>query len=166
MPLVNNNVRGDGMTKKITIITLLILLIIVVFLCVISTTYSVITNVINGENNIDITIRDLVTDNDGTFNSIYYVSMSKLDITTDEANIIMDSIPLNKTLNVLINNVFDYSMHNKKKLSNDEIYNLIVDGIYEDDNINMALRDRLIVNVDKHINDIYEYLYTIKKENH
>ncbi len=158
------------MTKKITTITLLILSIVLMSIYVISTTYSVIIDVITNDGQSEIinkiTIRDLVTNDDGTFNNTYYDVVSELNITNEEANIIMDSVPLNEVLDVLLNSVVDYSLHNKNKLSNDEIYNLITEGIYEDTNIDNSLRDKLITKTDKYIQDISKYLYDIETVNH
>ena len=154
------------MVKKITTITILILSITFVSLYIISTTYSLIINVIekDGVDEIinDITIRDLVTNDDGTFNNTYYDVIRELDINDEEAELIMDSIPLNKVLNIFIESIVDYSIHNKRKLTNDEIYDLIIDGIYSDSNINPGLQNKLINKTKKYINDISKYLYDIK----
>ena len=154
------------MVKKITTITILILSITFVSLYIISTTYSLIINVIekDGVDEIinDITIRDLATNDDGTFNNTYYDVIRELDINDEEAELIMDSIPLNKVLNIFIESIVDYSIHNKRKLTNDEIYDLIIDGIYSDSNINPGLQNKLINKTKKYINDISKYLYDIK----
>ena len=154
------------MVKKITTITILILSITFVSLYVISTTYSLIINVIekDGVDEIinDITIRDLVTNDDGTFNNTYYDVIRELDINDEEAELIMDSIPLNEVLDIFIKSIVDYSIHNKRKLTNDEIYDLIIDGIYSDSNINPELQNKLINKTKKYINDISKYLYDIK----
>ena len=65
---------GDHMTKKITTITLLVILILLMTTYVISTTYSVIIDVITSDREIinDITIKDLVTNEDGSYNNLYY----------------------------------------------------------------------------------------------
>ena len=154
------------MVKKITTITILILSITFVSLYVISTTYSLIINVIekDGVDEIinDITIRDLVTNDDGTFNNTYYDVIRELDINDEEAELIMDSISLNEVLDIFIKSIVDYSIHNKRKLTNDEIYDLIIDGIYSDSNINPELQNKLINKTKKYINDISKYLYDIK----
>ena len=63
------------MTKKITTISILVISILLVSLYIISSTYSVIINVINGggEEIIEkITIRDILIDNNGDYNNLYY----------------------------------------------------------------------------------------------
>ena len=158
------------MAKKVTTITLLILSIILISLFVVSTTYSVIIDVIDkdGESEIinDITIRDLVTNEDGTYNNLYYDSLNELNITKEDANIIMESISLNEALDVLLNSVVDYSIHNKNKLTNDEIYNIISNAIYDDNNIYESLKNKLINKTKEYINDISKYLYDIQTVNH
>ena len=152
---------GDHMTKKITTITLLVILILLMTTYVISTTYSVIIDVITSDREIinDITIKDLVTNEDGSYNNLYYDAKNKLDINDLEADIVIDSVSLNKALDTLLNNI-----HNKSKLSNEDIYNIIVDGIYQDNGISKKLRNKLISKLDNYINEISNYLYDIEKK--
>ena len=149
------------MTKKITTITLLVILILLMTTYVISTTYSVIIDVITSDREIinDITIKDLVTNEDGSYNNLYYDAKNKLDINDLEADIVIDSVSLNKALDTLLNNI-----HNKSKLSNEDIYNIIVDGIYQDNGISKKLRNKLISKLDNYINEISNYLYDIEKK--
>ena len=157
------------MTKKITTISLLVIGIILISFYVISSTYSVIINVLDkdGQTEIlnDISIRDLLIDENGMYNSTYYDVINELDITEEEAEMLMDSIPLNRVLDEIVANIVDYNFHDKDKLSNDELYNLIVDGINEDSNINNNLRLKLIAKTNKYINDISDYMYDIKTVN-
>ena len=149
------------MTKKIITITLLVILILLMTTYVISTTYSVIIDVITSDREIinDITIKDLVTNEDGSYNNLYYDAKNKLDINDLEADIVIDSVSLNKALDTLLNNI-----HNKSKLSNEDIYNIIVDGIYQDNGISKKLRNKLISKLDNYINEISNYLYDIEKK--
>ena len=157
------------MTKKITTISLLVIGIILISFYVISSTYSVIINVLDkdGQTEIlnDISIRDLLIDENGMYNSTYFDVINELDITEEEAEMLMDSIPLNRVLDEIVASIVDYNFHNKSKLSNDELYNLIVDGINEDSNINNNLRLKLIAKTNKYINDISDYMYDIKTVN-
>ncbi len=157
------------MTKKITTISLLVIGIILISFYVISSTYSVIINVLDkdGQTEIlnDISIRDLLIDENGMYNSTYYDVTRELDITEEEAEMLMDSIPLNMVLDEIVVSIVDYNFHNKDKLSNNELYNLIVDGINEDSNINNNLRLKLIAKTNKYINDISDYMYDIKTVN-
>lgn len=154
------------MVKKIATITILVLSILLVSLYVVTSTYSVIINVTGKEGSREIidkiTIRDLVTDNNGSYNDLYYEAKRELDITPEEANIIMESIPLNNTLEDLLYSTVDYRLHNKNKLTNEEIYNLIVSSINSDNTINEELKYKLVSKTDYYINDISEYLYDIK----
>ncbi len=134
------------MTKKITTISLLVIGIILISFYVISSTYSVIINVLDKEGQTeilnDISIRDLLIDENGMYNSTYYDVTRELDITEEEAEMLMDSIPLNMVLDEIVVSIVDYNFHNKDKLSNNELYNLIVDGINGDSKINNNLRLR------------------------
>lgn len=157
------------MTKKITTISLLVIGIVLVSFYVISSTYSVIINVLDkdGQTEIlnDITIRDLLTDENGMYNDTYYDVVNELDITEEEAIMLMNSIPLNEVLDNIIISIVDYNLHNKPKLTNDELYNLIVNGINEDSNINDPLRFKLITKTNKYIDDISDYMYDIQTIN-
>lgn len=157
------------MAKKITTISLLVIGIILVSFYVISSTYSVIINVLDkdGQTEIlnDITIRDLLIDENGMYNSTYYDVIGELDITEEEAEMLMDSVSLNRVLDEVVVSIVDYNFHNKEKLSNNELYNLIVDGINEDSSINNNLRLKLIAKTKKYINDISDFMYDIKTVN-
>ena len=151
--------------KRITTITLLIMSIILVSLYVVSTTYSVIIEVLNndGEDEIisELTLRDLVTDDNGMYNTNYYNTVNELDITEEEANVIMDSVSLNKTLDTVIKSVVDYHLHNGNKLSNNDIYDLIKDGVDNDHNITEDLKHKILKKSREYIIDISNYLYDI-----
>ena len=154
------------MAKKITTITVLVLSILLISLLVIRTTYSLIINVIekDGKNEIvnQITIRDLVTDDNGIYTTVYYDVLKELDITSDEANILIDSDELNRVLNILLNSVVDYRLNNKNKLSNDEIIDLITSSVNSDNTINNELKAKVIYKTNQFITDISDYLYDLK----
>lgn len=149
------------MTKRITLITLLLLTIVTTLLLLASTTYSVIIDVTDKENKIinNITIKDLVTNEDGTYNNEFYNALYELELSIDEANIIIDSVPLNKALDILLNSVNKYQIYHKNKLTNDEIYNIVINAINEDNNINTTLKNKLIEKLKEYIGNISNYLY-------
>lgn len=153
------------MNKKTTTIIILVIGVILLSLYVISSTYSVIIEVLDkdGESEIvnSITIRDLVTNDNGTYNSTYYDALNELDITTAEANTLMDSVPLNRALDVVLENIVDYKLHDKNKLTNNELYNLIVSAINEDNTINLQLKNKAINKSREYINDISGFMYDI-----
>ena len=153
--------------RKATTIIALILSIIIITILVIRSTYSVIINVINndnGESEIvnEITIRDVLTDDYGNYNNTYYQVKDELNINTNEANILIDSIPLNRALQVVLNSIVSYKLHNKNKLTNNEIINLIVDSVNEDDNISSDLKNKVINKTNQYIDDISHYMYDIE----
>lgn len=154
------------MAKKITTISLLVIGITLISFYVISSTYSVIINVFEKDNQTqilnDISIRDLLIDENGLYNRTYYDVINELNITNEEADILINSISLNEILDEIVISVVDYNLHNKNKLSNSELYNLIVNGINDDNNINATLRLKLITKTKEYINDISNYIYEIK----
>jgi len=160
--LGNNNI-GDNMTKKITTISVLVISIVLVSLYVISSTYSVIINVINNGNKSEIidkiTIRDIVTLDNGDYNDLYYDVKSKLGITSLEGEVIMNSVLLNNVLEDILNDVVGYRLHSETRMSNNEIYNLIVSNVRTDDTINQELKDKIINKLDIYIDDVANYIY-------
>lgn len=157
------------MAKKITTISLLVIGIMLILFYVISSTYSVIINVLekDGQTEIlnDISIRDLLIDENGMYNGTYYDVIDELDITEEEAEMLMNSLPLNRVLDEIVESIVDYNFHNQAKLSNNELYNLIVNGINDDTNIDENLRLKLIAKTKEYINDISDYMYDIKTVN-
>lgn len=151
------------MNKKIITITGLVLSIILISLLVVRTTYSLIVDVTskNGkvEANDRITIRDIVTNDLGEYNNYYYDCISELNITDEEANILIESDELNDVANELLNNVIEYRYNDKLRLTNNEIIDLIITAVNSDSSINNDLKDKVINKTREYINDISNYLY-------
>lgn len=153
--------------KKTKGIFISILIILLVFVSTVAATYSVVINVVsnNGINEIVgvITIRDLMTDSEGKFNDTYYNVKRELSINDDEGKILMDSDSLNRELQVVINSIVEYKVDKKmdSKLSNDEVYNLIVEGVNNDQDISDELKKRIKEKSQIFINDISDFLYDI-----
>lgn len=153
--------------KKTKGIFISILIILLVFVSTVAATYSVVINVVsnNGINGIVgvITIRDLMTDSEGKFNDTYYNVKRELSISDDEGKILMDSDSLNRELQVVINSIVEYKVDKKmdSKLSNDEVYNLIVEGVNNDQDISDGLKKRIKEKSQVYINDISDFLYDI-----
>ena len=152
--------------KKIILVVLIVILLILT--CTIASTYAVIVNVTNKNGILEIvnkiTIKDLLINDDGTYNSTYYNVINTLDITSDEASTLMESESLNEKLQIVLNTVVDYKINNNvtAKLSNDEIYNLIVDGINNTNNITEELKNKVITKSSEYINDVSDFLYDIE----
>lgn len=150
------------MNKKLIISLLLVLLI---GIGTIMGTYAVVINVIseNGVNKIInvITIRDLLTRDDGSFNDTYYDVKNELDVNDDEMNVLMSSSYLNESLKVILDSVVDYKLNDGKKLSNDVIYDMLVDDVNMDDSININLKNKVIDKGSKYRNDISDYVYDL-----
>lgn len=145
-----------------------ILIILIVFISMIAATYSVIINVAsnNGINEIvnEITVRDLMIDNNGEYNNTYYEVKRELNITLEEANILINSKELDKQLQVVLKSIVSYKVDGdiNSKLSDDEVYNLIVEGVNKDSNISSSLRDKVINKSRIYIRDVSNFLYDIE----
>ena len=133
----------------------------------IAATYSVIINVAsnNGINEIvnEITVRDLMIDNNGEYNNTYYEVKRELNITLEEANILINSKELDKQLQVVLKSIVSYKVDGdiNSKLSDDEVYNLIVEGVNKDSNISSSLRNKVINKSQIYIRDVSNFLYDI-----
>ena len=150
------------MKKKVVV---LILLIFLIGLYTIASTYSVIIEVTdnNGENNIvnTITPRDIFTDGDGNYNNLYYDVIRELNITEEEANILMDSSYVNDKLQIVLQSIVDYKVDNniEAKLTNDEVYNMIQDAVTSTEGLSEETKTKIINKSNTYKNDISDYLY-------
>lgn len=160
--MVNNN-NGDNMTKKITIISVLIISTLLVSLYVISSTYSVIINVIGKDDGSEVieklTIRDIISSDNGGYNSLYYDVKRELNISYEEGETLINSVLLNNVLETILNDVVGYKLHNKTRLSNSEIYDLIVNNVRRDNTISDSVKDKVINKTGVYIDDIVKYIY-------
>ena len=149
--------------KKVTIISVLIISMLLVSLYVISSTYSVIVNVISRDGEDDIieklTIRDILTDNDGNYNSLYYDIKQEVGISYEEGEVLIESVLLNNAFSTLVRNVVDYKLHNREKMGNSDIYDLIVNNVRSDNNISNSVKEKVINKTGEYINDIVNYVY-------
>lgn len=154
--------------KKSKGIIISVLIILLVFVSTIAATYSVIINVVsnNGINEIVnvITIRDLMTDNDGVYNDTYYNVKNELGISESEAEILMESDELNKSLQVVLNSIVAYKVDNDEnaKMSDAELYNLIVDAVNRDNTISDELKDKVKNKSNIYIRDVSDFMYDIE----
>ena len=131
--------------KKIIISILIVLLIGV---STIMGTYAVIINVVS-EDGVDkivntIHIKDLLSDDNGNYNSTYYDVKRELDVNDEEMTILMNSSYLNESLRIVLENVVNYKLRDGSKLSNDKIYDMIVNDVNNDNTINYVLKNKVI----------------------
>ncbi len=152
--------------KKWNILLISFLSILLVIICTIAGTYAVVINV-SSEEGIDkivneITIKDLLTNDDGMYNNTYYTVKNELNVNEEDMNILMSSKELNSNLQVVLSSVVNYKLHNKSKLSNVEIYNLIVMSINEDNNINANLKNKVINKSNYYKQDISDFIYDLE----
>ena len=154
--------------KKTTTIIIIIISILLVGLYTVTSTYSVIINVIekDGLTEIvnEITIRDLLINDDGTYNDTYYLVKEELEVTEEEANILMSSVPLNESLQIVLESIVEYKVHDNidAKLTDDEIYNLINEAILNTNDITDDLKSRIINKSSVYRQDISDYVYDIE----
>ena len=152
--------------KKWNILLISFLSILLVIICTIAGTYAVVINV-SSEESIDkivneITIKDLLTNDDGMYNNTYYTVKNELNVNEEDMNILMSSKKLNSNLQVVLSSVVNYKLHNKNKLSNNEIYDLIVMSINEDNNINTNLKNKVINKSNYYKQDISDFIYDLE----
>ena len=148
--------------KKIIISILIVLLIGV---STIMGTYAVIINVVS-EEGVDkivntIYIKDLLSDDSGIYNSTYYDVKRELDVNDDDMTILMNSSYLNESLRIVLENVVNYKLRGGSKLSNDKIYDMIVEDVNNDNTINYVLKNKVINNGSKYKGDISDYIYDL-----
>lgn len=149
--------------EKRIVVAILVILLVISF--TVMGSYAVIINVTNknGTHEIinEVRLRDFLTNDDGTFNNTYYNVKRELDITDEEANILMESEALNDRLKTVLNSIVTYRLDNDSsaRMSNDEIYNLIVDGVNSDSNISDELREKVITKSNLYKEDISDYVY-------
>lgn len=152
--------------KKWNILLISFLSILLVIICTIAGTYAVVINV-SSEEGIDkivneITIKDLLTNDDGMYNNTYYTVKNELNVNEEDMNILMSSKELNSNLQVVLSSVVNYKLHNKNKLSNNEIHDLIVMSINEDNNINTNLKNKVINKSNYYKQDISDFIYDLE----
>ena len=148
--------------KKIIISILIVLLI---GISTIMGTYAVIINVVS-EEGVDkivntIYIKDLLSDDSGNYNSTYYDVKRELDVNDDDMTILMNSSYLNESLRIVLENVVNYKLRGGSKLSNDKIYDMIVEDVNYDNTINYELKNKVINNGSKYKDDISDYIYDL-----
>ena len=148
--------------KKIVVSILLVLL---VGVSTIMGTYAVIINVVS-DNGVDkivnvINIKDLLSDDNGNYNGTYYDVRNELNISDNDMDILMNSSYLNDSLKIVLDNVVSYKLRGGTKLSNDDIYNMIVNDVNNDDSINNILKNKVIDKSDVYRNDISDYIYEL-----
>lgn len=154
--------------RKSTTIILSILSILLVSLCTIAATYSVIVEVTKNEGLTEIvkeiTIKDILTNDNGSYNSTYYDIKNEVNATDREAEILIESEYINNALKKVIKSIVDYKVNNIEdaKLSQDEIYQLINDAVLKTKNISDDLKSRIINKASTYRKDISTYIYDIE----
>ena len=112
----------------------------------------------------EITLRDLVTNDNGTYNDYYYDVKNELNITDYQANLLINSDKLNENLQIVLDSIVDYKLENNvnARLDNDEIYSLIIDGVNNTDTLTEELKNKVINKSNIYKQDISDFLYDIE----
>jgi len=155
------------MNKK-KIILIIIISVFLIVICTLVGTYSVIINVTE-EDGVDkivneITIRDLLTDDNGNYNNTYYTVKNELNITNEEAELLIESSPLNDTLKTVLDTIVDYKLHNNSsaRLTNEQLYNMIVNSVNKTTTIEENLKTKVINKANVYKQDISDFVYDIE----
>jgi len=155
------------MNKRKTTILIVFIASILTIIYTLASTYAVIIEV-KEEDGIkeivnEITIRDLVTDENGVYNQYYYDIKKELDITDEEATLLIISEPLNENLKEVLTSIVDYNLNNNNnsKLSNNELYELIENGLNNTGNLSENLKIKVLNKSNEYIQDVSEFLYDI-----
>jgi len=155
------------MKKGITL-TVIVLSILLVGLYMITSTYAVIIEVTKKDGALeiinDITLKDVLSNDDGTFNSTYYMIKDELEIGDSEAEILLESKSLDEALQTVLKSIVEYKVNNNidAKLSDEEIYNLVADAVLKTNNIDDELKSRIINKASLYRNDVSKYIYDIE----
>ena len=155
------------MKKGITI-TVMVLSILLVGLYMVTSTYAVIIEVTKKDGALeivnDITVKDVLTNDDGTFNSTYYMIKDELDLNDTDANTLLNSKPLDEALQKVLKSIVEYKVNNNKnaKLTDEEIYNLVADSVLKTNNLSDEVKSRIINKASVYRNDVSKYMYDIE----
>ena len=155
------------MKKGITI-TVMVLSILLVGLYMVTSTYAVIIEVIEKDGALeiinDITIKDVLSNDDGTFNDTYYMIKDELEISDNDAKTLLESAPLNNALQTVLKSIVEYKVHDNQnaKLSDEEIYDLVSSATLKTENIDDDLKSRIINKASRYRNDVSRYMYDIE----
>ena len=154
--------------KKGLTITVIALSILLVGLYTVTSTYSVIIDVIEKEGTTEIineiTVRDLLVNEDGSYNNTYYDIKRELELTEEEANILMNSTPINNAFKTVLESIVDYKVHNNidAKLSNETLYNMITESVLNTNDISDETKCKVINKASIYRQDISDYIYDIE----
>ena len=155
------------MKKGITI-TVMILSILLVGLYIATSTYAIIIEVTKKDGALeiikDITVKDVLTNDDGTYNETYYMIKDELDLTEKETNTLLVSNPINEALQTVLKSIVEYKINNDidAKLTNEELYNLIANAILKTSNLSDETKSKIINKASVYRNDISKYMYDIE----
>ena len=154
--------------KRTTTIIVIAISILLVLLYTITSTYSIIIEVTEKDGITEIvnkiSIRDLLMNEDGSYNDIYYTLKNELSVTDEEANLLINSKKLNEALQIVLESIVDYKVNDNidAKFTDQELYDLISKSVIQDGNLSDDLKSRVINKASMYRNDVSDYIYDIE----
>lgn len=134
----------------------------------VTSTYAVIIEAIEKDGIIeiinDITVKDVLSNDDGSFNSTYYMLKDELNINGEESEKLLNSKYLDEALQKVLKSIAEYRIKDKPeaKLSEDELYKLLTEAILKTNEIDDDLKSRIINKASIYRKDISKYMYDLE----
>ena len=157
--------------RRTTTIIVIAISILLVLLYTITSTYSIIIEVTEKDGITEIvnkiSIRDLLINEDGSYNDIYYTLKNELSVTDEEANLLINSKKLDEALQIVLESIVDYKVNDNidAKFTDQELYDLISKSVIQDGNLSDDLKSRVINKTSMYRNDVSDYIYDIEVSN-
>ena len=145
------------MSKRYVTIFGLVISILLISALIVKSTYSLVDGINNSRVSNELnTIKDLLTDDNGFYNSEYYAIANRMHITTVDFDILINSDNLNNLLN---------DIWQDDNYTDTEIIDAVITAVNGDRNIQNELKLKVINSVKEYIEEINNYL-EIKKKNY
>ena len=134
----------------------------------VTSTYAVIIEVIEKDGILeiinDITVKDVLSNDDGSFNDTYYMVKKELSINDEESEILLNSKYLDEALQKVLKSIAEYKIKENKeaRLTDEELYNLIADAVLKTSGITDETKSKIINKASRYRNDISKYMYDIE----
>lgn len=134
----------------------------------VTSTYAVIIEVIEKDGILeiinDITVKDVLSNDDGSFNDTYYMVKKELDINDKESEVLLNSKYLDEALQKVLKSIAEYKIKEKQeaKLTDEELYNLITNAVLKTTGINDETKSKIINKASMYRKDISKYMYDIE----
>lgn len=134
----------------------------------VTSTYAVIIEVIEKDGILeiinDITAKDVLSNDDGSFNDTYYMVKKELSLNDEESEVLLNSKHIDEALQKVLTSIAEYKIKENKeaKLTEEELYNLIADAVLKTTGISDETKSRIINKASIYRKDISRYMYDIE----